>query len=81
MDNWSLVIGFAIENLPADVHRRSQMLEALAAVIPNDHPHTPVVLEMLRDLLSHLNAQRELFAGPQQASRGSKRLGDRITKR
>lgn len=83
MDNWSRVIAAVVESLPGDIQRRVAVLEALSAVIPPDHDLSPKILAMCRDLYSHINSQRDLFASPSSspATRGSARLTDRRVRR
>lgn len=59
-DSWKILIGCVMDSLPADIHARRRIAEAMVACVPAKHPLHKDCRELLTTLSRHMILQREL---------------------
>lgn len=84
-DPWKKLLPLILENLPASVDSRAEVLEAVVSVIPRAHAARAGIVESYTALNRHIGLQREISfpdrpapvrPGGSEFGRGSARLGD-----
>lgn len=71
---WDRLLPIVMDGLPTDVDSRANVLDALRAVLPLNHPAFDGIAQSLFYLNQHLVEQTALDLGGE--ARGSGRLGD-----
>ena len=72
-DPWKKLLPLILENLPASVDLRADVLEAVISVIPRNHEARAGIVDSYTALNRYIGLQREITF---PVAKGSARLGD-----